>query len=49
MPRFKGTGSGDLYAKARVVLPTGLSDEARTAARRFLDLAAQPHPRKNET
>lgn len=49
MPRFRGTGNGDLYAKARVVLPTGLSDEARTAARRFLDLAAQPDPRKNET
>jgi curved DNA-binding protein len=45
MPRFKGTGHGDLYVKARVVLPTGLSAEARAAARRFLDLVKQPDPR----
>ena len=38
-------GAGDLYARVRVVLPTNLSDEARAAARRFLDLAPQPDPR----
>jgi len=45
MPRLKGEGAGDLYVRVRVVLPTHLDDEARAAARRFLDLAAQPDPR----
>ena len=45
MPRFKSTGHGDLYVKARVVLPTDLSDEAKAAARTFLDLVNQPDPR----
>jgi len=45
MPRFKAAGHGDLYVKARVVLPSGLSDEARAAARPFFDLARQPDPR----
>jgi curved DNA-binding protein len=45
MPRMKGDGTGDLYAKTRVVLPTSLSDEARAAATRFLDLVHQPDPR----
>ena len=45
MPRFKATGTGDLYVKARVVLPTGLSDDARAAARTFFDLVKQPDPR----
>jgi curved DNA-binding protein len=45
MPRFKGTGSGDLYVRIRVVLPTNLSPEAKDAARRFLSLADQPDPR----
>ncbi len=45
MPRFKSTGFGDLYVKARVVLPSGLSDQERAAARTFLDLVAQPDPR----
>ncbi len=45
MPRFKATGTGDLYVKTRVSLPTDLSDEARTAAEAFLDLASQPDPR----
>ena len=42
MPRFRADGHGDLYVKARVVLPTDLSDEARDAARTFLDLVDQP-------
>lgn len=45
MPRFKATGHGDLYVKVRVVLPTDLSEEARTAARSFFDLIDQPDPR----
>jgi curved DNA-binding protein len=49
MPRFKADGRGDLYVKAKVVLPTDLSAEARTAAERFLKLAHQPDPRARET
>ena len=44
MPRFKGDGYGDLHVKARVVLPTDLSDEATAAARAFFDLVDQPDP-----
>ncbi len=45
MPRFKGDGSGDLYVRIRLVLPTNLDEKAATAAGRFLDLVAQPDPR----
>jgi DnaJ-class molecular chaperone len=45
MPRFKAGGTGDLYVKAKVVLPTRLSDAAQDAARQFLDLVDQPDPR----
>ena len=45
MPRFKASGTGDLYVKARVVLPTDLSDDARAAARTFFDTVKQPDPR----
>jgi curved DNA-binding protein len=45
MPRFKASGHGDLYAKAKVILPTNLDDEAATEARRFFDLVQQPDPR----
>jgi len=45
MPRLKGGTAGDLYVRVHVVLPTNLSDEAKAAATRFLDLAAQPDPR----
>jgi DnaJ-class molecular chaperone len=45
MPRFNASGFGDLYVKARIVLPTDLTPEARTAAKAFLDLADQPSPR----
>jgi curved DNA-binding protein len=44
MPRFRAGGHGDLFVKAKVVLPTNLSDKARAAARRFLDLVQQPDP-----
>jgi DnaJ-class molecular chaperone len=46
LPRFRSEGRGDLYVKARVVLPIGLSDEANMAAERFLDLVQQPDPRQ---
>jgi len=45
MPPFKASGHGDLYVKARVILPTNLSDEAKAAAIRFFELADQPDPR----
>jgi DnaJ-class molecular chaperone len=45
MPRLKGDGEGDLYAKVRVVVPARLTPEAEEAARTFLDLVDQPDPR----
>jgi molecular chaperone DnaJ len=45
MPRFRAAGHGDLYVKARVILPTNLSDEATEAAHRFFERAGQPDPR----
>jgi DnaJ-class molecular chaperone len=45
MPKFKGDGTGDLLVRIRVVLPTNLSDEAKAAAARLVDLADQPDPR----
>jgi len=45
MPKFRGEGHGDLFVRAKVVLPTDLNDDAEKAATRFLDLADQPDPR----
>jgi curved DNA-binding protein len=45
MPKFKGDGTGDLYVRARIVLPSDLSDEAKAAATRLFDLVDQPDPR----
>jgi len=45
MPRFKADGHGDLYVKAKVVLPTHLSADAKAAAERLFDLIQQPDPR----
>jgi curved DNA-binding protein len=45
MPRFKGDGTGDLYVRVRVVLPTDLSAGAKAAAETFVDLVDQPDPR----
>ena len=45
MPKFRAEGHGDLYVRAKVVLPTDLTDEARDAAQRFLDAVDQPDPR----
>ncbi len=49
MPRLKGDGTGDLYLKIRVVLPTAMGDDARGAAEAFLDLVDQPDPRATTT
>ncbi len=49
LPRFKGTGHGDLFVKVRIVLPADLSDEAKAAARQFIDLVDQPDPRTRES
>jgi curved DNA-binding protein len=45
MPRLNATGHGDLYARAKVILPTQLSDEAVEAAHHLIDLVDQPDPR----
>jgi curved DNA-binding protein len=45
MPHFKATGFGNLYVKARVVLPRDLSPEAKAAAQSFVDLIDQSSPR----
>jgi molecular chaperone DnaJ len=45
MPRLRGEGAGDLYVLLRIALPTTLGDEARAAAKQFLDLVDQPNPR----
>ena len=45
MPVLRGDGPGDLYARARVVLPAKLDDETAEAARTFLDQLDQPDPR----
>ena len=49
MPRFRADGYGDLYAKAKVILPTDLSDDARAAAEQLIRLADQPDPRTSES
>lgn len=49
MPRFKAAGFGDLYVKAKVVLPTQLTEEARAAADHFVALVDQPDPRSRES
>jgi DnaJ-class molecular chaperone len=45
MPHLRGDGLGDLLARIRVVLPTGLDDKTTNAARKFLDSVNQPDPR----
>jgi len=45
LPEFRGKERGDLLVRTRVVLPTGLSAEAKEAAQRFVELTRQPDPR----
>jgi molecular chaperone DnaJ len=49
MPRFRADGYGDLYVKARVNLPTDLSDAARETAAHLFELVDQPDPRTSES
>ncbi len=39
LPRFRAEGRGDLFARVRVLLPTGLDERARDLAAQFLDAA----------
>jgi curved DNA-binding protein len=48
MPRFRGGGHGDLYVRTRVVLPTGLDEEARRLVRELAERTRQPDPRQPE-
>lgn len=43
LPRFHDSGRGDLYVRVRVLLPTGMDEEARELASRFLDAADRSH------
>jgi DnaJ-class molecular chaperone len=45
MPILRGDGSGDLYARVRVVLPTKLDAKARQAAEALVQAIDQPDPR----
>jgi curved DNA-binding protein len=45
MPRLKGGGAGDLYARVKVVLPGKLEGRQHKAAEEFLRLIVQPNPR----
>jgi curved DNA-binding protein len=46
LPEFRGKERGDLLVRTRVVLPTGLSPEAKEAAEHLVTLAHQPEPRR---
>lgn len=45
MPRLDGKGTGDLFVRVRVVLPSVLSPDAAAQAKRLFDLVDQPDPR----
>ena len=45
MKKLRGEGSGDLFARARVVLPAKLEGDQAEAARALLDAVDQPAPR----
>jgi molecular chaperone DnaJ len=45
MPRLKGEGSGDLYARIKVLLPGKLEGRQQQAAEEFLRQIVQPNPR----
>jgi molecular chaperone DnaJ len=47
MPRLKGEGAGDLYARIKVVLPGKMEGRQREAAEEFLRQIVQPNPRKS--
>jgi DnaJ-class molecular chaperone len=45
MPHLRGEGYGDLYARARVILPAKLAGDQAEAARALLESIDQPDPR----
>ena len=45
MPRLKAEGSGDLYARIKVILPPPLEGKQKKAAEDFLRYVIQPNPR----
>jgi DnaJ-class molecular chaperone len=45
MPRFKAEGSGDLYARIKVLMPAKLEGRQQQAAEEFLRQIVQPNPR----
>jgi curved DNA-binding protein len=45
MPRLKGGGAGDLYARTKIVMPSKLEGRQRKAAEEFLHQVVQPNPR----
>jgi DnaJ-class molecular chaperone len=45
MPRLKGEGSGDLYARIKVLMPGKLEGRQQKAAEEFLRQVVQPNPR----
>ena len=49
MPRYRADGNGDLFVRAKVVLPADLTPDARDAADRFFALTDQSDPRARET
>jgi len=48
LPRFRADGTGDLYARVRVVLPARLDDEGKTLARTLIDHIGQADPRHDQ-
>ena len=45
LPRFRADGRGDLFARVRVVLPTGLDERGRDLAGQLAEHVRQPDPR----
>lgn len=45
MPRLKGEGAGDLYARIKIVMPPKLEGRQQKAAEEFLRQIVQPNPR----
>jgi curved DNA-binding protein len=45
MPRLKGEGAGDLYARIKIVMPPKLEGRQQKAAEEFLRQVVQPNPR----
>ena len=46
LPQFRGKERGDLLVRSKVVLPSGMSADARAAAEEFVAKVSQPDPRQ---